>query len=327
MKKTLKTLVIMILLILISCGKDSDSAKSNNQEKTIEKNVVKQEKNPSKEVTYDITTKKEDIGKTVTVEKGETYYVLEKENISIPYDFEIGKYEVTNKEFVTFLNEYKVLEDGTFNGKPIFDITSKHCQIGYNGKEFFIKPWKDNKGRDIDLSDYPVMLVHWYGAITYCNWLSEKNGLDKVYDETNWTDIKDDEIIKKNGYRLPTRNEWIYAMQGGIKSNGTKFAGSNKLNEVAWYEETSMVDGNSNLSTRKKDGITRGTMPVGLLKPNQLGIYDMIGNVWEWVNTDSYDGKMTLGICWSNSEIAGIWGYIFLDDTRFNHGFRIIKTK
>ena len=49
-------------------------------------------------------------------------------------------------------------------------------------------------------------------------------------------------MIKKKGYRLPTRNEWVYAMQGGTKSAGTKFSGSNNLDEVAWTEETSMAD-------------------------------------------------------------------------------------
>ena len=62
------------------------------QEKTIEKKVVEQTKTLEKEVIYDLTTKTEDIGTTVTVEKGETLYVLEKEKISVPYDFEIGKY-------------------------------------------------------------------------------------------------------------------------------------------------------------------------------------------------------------------------------------------
>lgn len=89
-----------------------------------------------------------------------------------------------------------------------------------------------------------------------------------------------------------------------------------------------MVDGNSKLSTRKKDGIARGTMPVGLLKPNELEIYDMIGSVWEWTNTDSYGGKILLGSCWSSGGIYdNCWMYIYLDDTVYNVGFRIIKTK
>lgn len=92
-------------------------------------------------------------------------------------------------------------------------------------------------------------------------------------------------------------------------------------------EDTTMADGNSALSIRKKDGITRGTMPVGLLKSNELGIFDMLGSVWEWTNTDSYAGKMNLGTCWSSDTSVGIWGYIFLDDTVFNIGFRILKTK
>lgn len=223
------------------------------------------------------------------------------------------------------MNAYKVSKDGTYKGKPMYEIDSKHSQIGYDSKNFFIKPWKDNKGRDLNLSDYPAMLVYWYGATAYCNWLSEKNGLDKVYDESTWVSLKDEEIVKKKGYRLPTRNEWLYAMQGGNKSTGTKFAGSNNLNEVAWYRDTSMAEGNNALDN--ENGVISGTMQIGLLKPNELSIFDMIGNVWEWTNTDSYGGKMTLGICWSNSAIAGIWGYILLDDTRFNHGFRILKTK
>ena len=211
MKKIFKILAMLSLLVIFACGKQENEAKVNNQEKTIEKKVVEQTKTLEKEVIYDLTTKKEDIGTTVTVEKGETLYVLEKEKISVPYDFEIGKYEVTNKEFVEFLNAYKVSKDGTYKGKPMYEIDSKHSQIGYDGKKFFIKPWKDNKGRDIDLSDYPVMLVYWYGAAAYCNWLSEKNGLDKVYDETTWTSPNDEEIVKKkdidclqemNGYTL-----------------------------------------------------------------------------------------------------------------------------
>ena len=330
MKKVFKVLAILSLIVLFACGKQENETKVNSQEKTIETKIVEQTKNPTKEVVYDLTTKKKDIGTTVTVEKGETLYVLEKEKISVPYDFEIGKYEVTNKEFVEFLNNYKVSKDGTYKGKPMYGIDSKHSQIGYDGKKFFIKPWKDNKGRDIDLSDYPIMWVYWYGAVAYCNWLSEKNGLDKVYDETTWISLKDEEIVKKKGYRLPTRNEWIYAMQGGSKSMKTKFAGSNNLDEVAWHEDTSMADGNSALSTREKDGITRGTMPIGILKPNELGIFDMLGSNWEWTNTDSYGGKMLLGSWWSSGgrlDPRGMWVYEILDYTGFNNGFRIMKTK
>lgn len=328
MKKVFKVLAILSLIVLFACGKQENETKVNSQEKTIEKKGVEQTKTPTKEVVYDLTTKKEDIGTTVTVEKGETFYVLGKEKISVPYDFEIGKYEVTNKEFVEFLNNYKVSKDGTYKGKPMYGIDSKHSQIGYDDKKFFIKPWKDNKGRDIDLSDYPIMWVYWYGAVAYCNWLSEKSGLDKVYDESTWISLKDEEIVKKKGYRLPTRNEWIYAMQGGNKSTGTKFAGSDNLDEVAWHLYTSMADGNSALDN--EDGIISGTTPVGLLKSNELGIFDMLGNNWEWTNTDSYGGKMLLGSCWSDGgrlDPRGMWVYEILDYTGFNNGFRIMKTK
>lgn len=73
-------------------------------------------------------------------------------------------------------------------------------------------------------------------------------------------------------FALPSEEEWEYAARGGQKSQGFKYAGSNDINEVAWYKE------NSNGTTH----------PVGEKKPNELGLYDMGGNVWEWTVTPAH---------------------------------------
>ena len=100
----------------------------------------------------------------------------------------------------------------------------------------------------------PIVNVNYEEVMEYCGWLSKKTG--KLY-------------------RLPTEAEWEYAARGGNKSKGYKYSGGQKLDLVAWFGDNSR--GEENL--------------VGLKTPNELGIYDMSGNVMEWCNdwyNDSY---------------------------------------
>ncbi|MEZ5044171.1 MAG: SUMF1/EgtB/PvdO family nonheme iron enzyme [Saprospiraceae bacterium] len=129
---------------------------------------------------------------------------------------------------------------------------------------------KENKGSftvEEGFEKHPVIYVSWYGAQAYAAWLSRQTG------ET---------------YRLPTEAEWEYAARGGAKSQAYLYAGSNDPKAVAWYWDNS----------------GSGTHPVGQLRPNELGLYDMSGNVYEWCADDwhsDYKGAPTDGSAWIDS--------------------------
>ncbi len=163
--------------------------------------------------------------------------------------------------------------------------------------------------RNLPTSDYyigqtEVTQALWQ-AVMGSNPLNWK-GDNLPVEEVSWNDCQQF-ITKLNQltgrkFRLPTEAEWEYAARGGNKSRGYKYAGGNTLDQVGWYWENS---GDSRLSgewDRNKVSANHcRTHPVGQKQANELGIYDMAGNVWEWCqdwySSSYYSNSPTVNPC------------------------------
>lgn len=183
-------------------------------------------------------------------------------------DFQIGKYEMT-------WGEWKAVRD--------WAVANGYTDLAGVGVTY--------PGGSGD--NFPVVNVSWYDVVKWCNAKSEMEGLAPVY-QVGGVIYKTGQSVPTvnsmaNGYRLPMEKEWEWAASGGVKTHGYTYSGSNDANDVMWTWEYSA-----------------GAIAVGTKVGNELGVYDMSGNIveWCWDAADS-SNRRARGGNWTDLSVFG----------------------
>jgi formylglycine-generating enzyme required for sulfatase activity len=165
--------------------------------------------------------------------------------LNIPRRFAIATKEVTVEQYQRFMRTY-----------PRFGFDPSHL------------------ARNSPAGAGPMIAVTWYGAAAYCNWLSEQEGLPKdqwCYAANQGGEYDDGmiipaDVLRRTGYRLPTEAEWEYACRSGTITSRYYGVSTDLLGKYAWFDADSLEH----------------AWPCGSLIPNELGLFDMLGNASEW---------------------------------------------
>lgn len=266
---------------------------------------------------------------------------------------EVLQWAYDNDKFSTNVADHNGIDTTTakHGGKQLLDFDDANLKIGYAEGDFTVETGYEN---------HPAVCVTWYGTVIFCNWLTEMVNGDTA--QVVYTGITDEwdhndtvENADRTGFRLPSNEEWEYAARyvGTSKPTEGDLAaeyiaanhndGHEELTDGYYWTPASYASGATSDCTNEEatravawywrdpdfDGMSE-PMPVGQKRPNQLGLYDMSGNVREWCFTAADDNRRRVErSCGYNDDEnleAGYWHSSYPHEEVGYLGFRIAMT-
>jgi formylglycine-generating enzyme required for sulfatase activity len=259
--------------------------------------------------------------------------------------YDEGKFSTTSTD-----SNYLDADTAMYGNQELLDLNDDYdaCHVNYASESFTV---------DSGYEDHPVVCISWYGAVEFCNWLTEmRDGStdNVVYVWTDddadsiWDDDETTEDTTQTGYRLPSSDEWEYAARyrgeddtntvSGY-SNPYYTTGASASGAITYYGDSSDEDGDGVVAGEaacltvavyfESDPTPTQAAEVQSLAANALGLYDMSGNVYEWCFTEYDSFRITRGGGWyaDGLEIlVGVEGGDYPDNEYADLGFRLCRT-